>query len=87
MMEGYMYGAGAGALLLLLGLKKIAGKKALVKKYSLLIDFLLIAGCMLLLGIYFYRTGLKAGMIAVVMGAIALGKYLYDKSQDGHSEN
>ena len=80
-MNPQLYAAGAAVFLLVL-LGRRAFLKNFLKKYAMLIDGILFAGCFSLLAIFFYQKKEKAGVVAVSLGAIAIGKYLYDQSRD-----
>jgi hypothetical protein len=87
-MDPKYYALGAVALLLILVGKRSFKTSPFFKKYSMAVDAFLFAGCFLLLGFFFYQKKEKAGILAVGLGAIGIGKYLYDRSRDeGEPEN
>lgn len=87
-MDPKYYALGAAALLIIVAAKRSFKQSSFFKKYSLAIDVFLFAGCLTLLGFFFYEKREKAGLFAVGLGAIGIGKYLYDSHyRSGESEN
>ncbi len=74
---------GVVILLILIGIKRIIGKREIARRSSILLDGALFVVCFIILGIHFYQKKENAGLLAVGMGATAIGKYLYDKSKIG----
>ncbi|MGZ5244210.1 MAG: hypothetical protein ACXWDO_00070 [Bacteroidia bacterium] len=74
---------GVFVLLVLTGIKRIFGKREIIRRYALMLDGALFGVCFLILAIHFYQKRENAGLLAVGMGATAIGKYLYDKSKIG----
>lgn len=72
---------GVFILLVLTGIKRVVGKRTTLRKYTLMLDSALFGVCFVILGIHFYEKKENAGLLAVGMGATAIGKYLYDKSK------
>lgn len=81
-MEPKLYAVGAIILLLILAARRSFRQRSFFRKYTLVIDGFLFAGCFALLGMFFYQKKLNAGLFAVGLGAVAIGKYLYDQSMD-----
>jgi hypothetical protein len=87
-MDPKFYALGAAALLLIVAAKRSFKQSPFFNKYSLAVDIFLFASCLTLLGFFFYEKKEKAGLFAVGLGAIGIGKYLYDSySGSGESKN
>ena len=65
------------ALLLILPIK-LFPEHPFVKAKKLLIQGLALLVLLIILGMHFYFKGMGVGIVAVVLGGLAIGKYIYD---------
>ena len=75
----------AGVLLLVVLIRR-ATKGDFLKKNNLLLTGILLGGCLFLVGYHFYKRGQRTGLIAVGLGGVAAGKYLYDQREHKEGE-
>jgi hypothetical protein len=76
----------AGILLTLLILKRFVFKNA-SHRNLLFLNALMLGTCLFLIGYHFFIRGQKTGLIAVGLGGIAAGKYLYDQRENNDTGN
>jgi hypothetical protein len=68
-------------LLLLLLVTRIFRKKQWVIKYKDNISIFIFIVLAIIVGIEFWTTKIYIGLVALVLGSIAIGKYFYDKKK------
>lgn len=66
-------------IILLFALKVILAKHPTIKKYNLIISFLLFLLIAIILAVEFWKNNIHIGVVAVLLGFIAFSKILYDR--------
>jgi hypothetical protein len=69
----------AGAILgLVLLFLRVFAKHTFFRSNKFVLHIILFLGCISLLGYHFYERKITEGYIAIALGSIAFGKYIYD---------